>query len=356
MLELKKKFSPEKYEAQLLVEAEENTFRLDQFVALFLESFSRQNIKKKIARGEVQIKDRPFPHKASVKVYEGEVVTIFTPRGELEDEYWNGKKLELQFDPEVIFENDDLVAISKPAYMVTHPTGQHLFNCATVYFEHKYQKTVHSIHRLDRETSGVLLLGKNPAAAQRITSLFENDVVKKCYFFMAHKKKDDYQFPIMANERLGQENDYIPRLFVHCYPEKSKNGKYAQTKLVELFQNDDYLLGLALPKTGRQHQIRAHAAFHALPLVGDKLYNGDPRIFMRFKDGVATKEDHDLMDLHRHALHATALKLNWPNQDNPTLFRAPIPQDFKKWIQKRIPEVDIPKLESEIDALIKDLF
>lgn len=356
MLELKKSFSPEKYEVLLLVEAEENGQRLDQFVSLFLGSFSRQQVKKKIARGEVQIEGRPYPHKSSVKVYEGEKVLVFTPRGDLEDEYWNGEKLELQFEPEVIFENEDVVAISKPAYMVTHPTGQHLFNCATVYFESKYNKTIHSIHRLDRETSGVLLLGKNPTAAQTVTSLFENDVVKKCYFFMAKKTKAHVKLPIVAKERLGQEADYIPRLYVHCYDENCSDGKHAETTLLELFQNDEYVLGLAMPKTGRQHQIRAHAAFHGLPLVGDKLYNGDPTIFMRFKDGIATPEDHDLMDLSRHALHSTALKLNWPSRDNPTLFRAPIPLDFKKWMTKRIPEVNISELELKIDTLIKDLF
>ena len=356
MLELKKKFSPEKYEVKLLVEAQEDAYRLDQFVGLFLESFSRQNVKKKIARGEVRIDGRPYPHKASVKVYEGEHVNIFTPRGDLEDEFWNGKKLELQFEPEIIFENDDLVAISKPAYMVTHPTGQHLFNCATVYFENKYQKTMHSIHRIDRETSGILLLGKNPPAAQKVTALFENDEVSKCYFFMAHNNNQGLTFPFVANERMGQEDDYIPRLFVHCYPENDSRGKHAQTRFAKIFANEKYFLGLAFPKTGRQHQIRAHAAFHGLPLVGDKLYNGNPQIFMRFKDGIATQEDHDLMDLPRHALHATGLKMNWPSKNDPTLFRAPIPQDFKNWIQMKIPEVDIKKLELEIDALIKDFF
>ena len=356
MLELKKKFTTDLYEVLLLVEQEEDCFRLDQFVSLFLESFSREQIKKKIARGEVKIENRPYPHKASVKVYHGEKVLIFTPRGDLEDEYWNGQKLELQFDPEIIFENDDVVAISKPAYMVTHPTGQHLFNCATVYFENKYNKTVHSIHRLDRETSGVLLLGKNPKAAQKVTDLFENDIVKKCYFFMARKNKPHYDFPIIANERLGQLPDYIPRLYTHCFPEDSNQGKHAHTELYCLYENETYVLGIAMIKTGRQHQIRAHAAFHGLPLVGDKLYNGDPTVFMRFKDGDATKEDHDLMDLHRHGLHSTALKLNWPSKNDPTLFRAPIPLDFKDWIRERIPKVDIAKLENDIDDLIKKLF
>lgn len=355
MAEISKKFSSDKYEVVFSVEPEEDGLRLDQYCMTFLASFSRQQIKRKIQRGEVRIMGRPHPHKPSSKVYENEHIMIFTPRGELEDEYWNGEKIKLQLDPEILFENDDIVAISKPAYMTTHPTGKHLFNCATVYLETKYQKTVHSIHRLDRETSGVLLLGRNPAAAQTMTALFENNQVRKCYFFMAHKKNTPH-LPFTANERMGSQDNFIPRLFVHCYKEDSSEGKHAQTTFYMLEESDDYMLGLAFPKTGRQHQIRTHAAFHGLPLIGDKLYNGDPQVFIRFKDGIATKEDHDKMQLPRHALHSTALLLEWPSPERPTLLRAPIPQDFIPWIQKNFNDLCMKKLELKIDRLIKDFF
>jgi 23S rRNA pseudouridine1911/1915/1917 synthase len=355
MAEISKKFTSDKYEVVFSVEPEEDGMRLDQYCQTFLASFSRQQIKKKIERGEVKIFKRPYPHKPSVKVYEGEHIMIFTPKGDLEDEYWNGEKLKLQLDPEILYETDDIVAISKPAYMTTHPTGKHLFNCATVYLETKYNKTVHSIHRLDRETSGVLLLGRNPKSAQVMTSLFENDEVSKCYFYMAHKNHPPH-FPFVAKERMGAEDDFIPRLYVHCYEETSDQGKHAQTTFDKIFENDDYILGLAFPKTGRQHQIRTHAAHHGFPLIGDKLYNGDPAVFMRFKDGEATKEDHDKMQISRHALHSTALLINWPSKEKPTLFRAPIPQDFIEWIKVKLPEVKIEELESKVDGLIKNFF
>lgn len=355
MAEIYKKFSPEIYEAIYLVDEEQDGMRLDQYCAIYLQSFSRQQIKKKIAAGEVQILERPYPHKASVKVYHREKVKIHTPRGTLEDEYWNGEKLELKLDPDIIFEDDDILAISKPAYMTTHPTGKHLFNCATVYFEDKYGHTIHSIHRLDRETSGVQLLGKNPKAAQICTDLFEKDLVSKCYFFMAHKQQEN-NFPFVANERMDSEDDFIPRLYVHAYPENSPKGKHAQTKLISLYENEHYLLGLAFPKTGRQHQIRVHAAHYGLPLIGDKLYNGDPTVFMRFKDEVATKEDHDLMQISRHALHALALKIAYPDQNNPKLFRAPLPHDFKEWIAKNLPSLTIEELENKIDTYLQEQF
>lgn len=356
MGEVSKKFTTQLYEAVYQVEEDQDGMRLDQYCATFFVTFSRQQIKKKIAAGEVQILNRPYPHKASVKVYEYEKVRITTPRGDLEDEYWRGEKMDLEFTPEILFEDKDIIAISKPSYMTTHPTGKHLFNCATVFFEQRDEKTIHSIHRLDRETSGVLLLAKNPKAAQICTDHFEKNKVNKCYFFMAHKRDmSKTSFPFVANERLGNIEEFVPRLYVHCFDFNSLEGKHAQTTFHSIWEDDEYILGLAFPKTGRQHQIRAHAAFHGFPLIGDKLYNGDPKIFQRFKDAVATKEDHDLMDLSRHALHATAIQFPYPKEEN-LLINAPIPNDFKAWIKLRLASVDIEDLEANIKSVIVDTF
>jgi len=354
MGEIYKKFTTKLYEAIYSVDEEFDGIRLDTFVQNYMPSFSRQQVKKKIARGEVIIKGRPSPHKPSVKVYHREEIKMFTPREDLEDEYWRGKKLELDLEPGIIFEDENVLAISKPSYMATHPSGKHLFNCATVFFEEKYGHTMHSIHRIDRETSGLLLLAKNPAAANLCTDLFEKDLVSKCYFFIS-EIKDLPEFPFVAKERLGNVENFIPRLLMHCFNEDSMAGKHAQTTFHSIWKNDKYLIGLARPKTGRQHQIRSHAAHHGFPLIGDKLYNGDPTVFMRFKDGVATPDDHDRMDLNRHGLHAMALRLGYPSRDKPSLYRAPIPQDFIEWIAKNLPAVDMDALLKDTDELIQNV-
>lgn len=355
MSEISKSFSPDKFEAVFKVDEDQDGIRLDQFCANFLASFSRNQIKQKIVAGEVRILDRPFPHKPSVKVYHNEIITLHTLRGTLEDEYWRGEKLELELDPQVIFEDSKLLVVSKPPYMTTHPTGRHLFNCATVFFEHKLGHPMHSIHRLDRETSGVQVLGKNPKSAEKFSKFFEEEKVSKCYFLIAHKKLD-FNLPLTANERLGCLDSFVPRLYVHCFPESSSEGKEASTHFELIFENESYVLALAFPKTGRTHQIRAHAAHHGFPLLGDKLYNGDPSVFMRFKDDLALIEDFDLMQISRHALHAIALKFPYPSSSEPQIFRAGIPKDLRSWITTHIKEIGPNELDPMIEKVLLKTF
>ena len=346
MATLFKRFTPDLYEACYSVEEEEDGLRLDKYLSRFFPSFSREQIKRKITNGQVRIKNRPHPHKPNSKVYLDEEVYIFTPKGELEDELWDGEKLPLP-DPTLIAKEEDLIVVNKPPFMTTHPTGKHLFYCATVYFEQEFEHTVHSIHRLDRETSGIQLLALNPKTATRYTDDFENGRVKKAYFLIAHKKKDP-GFPFSAKERMDHDMDYVPRVFVHCYPEDSDMGRSAHTDFELLVEKDDYYLALAFPHTGRQHQIRTHAAHHGFPLLGDKLYNGDPTVFMRFKDLIATKEDHELMQIPRHALHSVGIKL--PDKD---VFIADLPYDLTEWIKNTL-KLDIEQLEGSIHKIVKD--
>ncbi len=350
---LEKSFSRNKYYAKYLVDEEHEGMRLDQFIQIYLASFSRQAVKEKIKNGDVIIEGRNAPHRPSVKIHHKEIITLITKRTVHEDEYWHGEIIELDEVPKIIFEDDDLLVIDKPPFMSTHPTGKHLFNCATVYFESIYKKTVHSIHRLDRETSGVLLLGKNPTAAQILTAHFENDRVKKCYFFIAEIDDSKYQgsSEFTANERMGSTEEGLKRVYINHFPEDSKHGKHACTFFKILHNENGYILGLAFPRTGRQHQIRVHAMIHGLPLIGDKLYLGSFEMFQRFKDNLASDGDHSKMQLPRHALNAMALKI--PYQGKDRIFEGKLPDDLKKWIDQKL-TISADKIEKiawkEIEA------
>lgn len=352
MSEIEKSFTTERYVVTYPVLQEHDNLRLDQFIMTCMPTLSRQFLKRKIEKGEVVISGRKPPHKASVKVHYGERVTVTTHNdGMIEDELWRGVPVPRDEAPTIIYEDAGLLVINKPPFMITHPAGKNLFYCATVWFETIYKHTIHSIHRLDRETTGILMLGKNPKVTQKVSLLFEEDKVKKCYFLIAHKNANATPFPFTAKERLGRDENAIPQGMISAYPENSTEGKEAETHFELLHESKDFVLALAFPLTGRQHQIRVHAATHGYPLLGDKLYNGDTGIFMRFKDLVPTDEDHEKMQIPRQALHAVALKLSYPAEEK-THFIAPLPLDLSRWLQEKL-SLEHETIEKLIEEKVK---
>ncbi|MBF0299280.1 MAG: hypothetical protein HQK51_11205, partial [Oligoflexia bacterium] len=278
---------------------------------------------------------------------------------ELEYEHWFNENLKIDTKPLTIHEDDQIIITSKPPFMATYPTGRHSFNCVTVHYENIHKKPLHSIHRLDRETSGTLILGKNPTISRSISFCFEHNLVKKCYFLIAKNKLNlsAQSFPLTAEERIGRSKDFFSRVLMNTFDKDSAEGKEAKTIFRFIDQIDNYLLLLAYPHTGRQHQIRVHAAAHGFPLIGDKIYNGDPNLFIRYKDKVTTEQDYEELELPRHALHAIALNFPYDpniniaqlpvnernskniksimNNTKRTIFTTPIPNDLREWIKSK---------------------
>jgi len=354
MAQLEKSYTENVQKSLYEVEQSEEGMRLDQFAQQYFQTFSREQIKKKILSGEIFIHKRPGKIKSSTKLFCKEIVEVVIIKSSHEDEYWQGEKLLIEVAPKIIFEDNDLLVIEKPPFMSTHPAGKHIFYCATVYFEKFHKKTIHSIHRLDRETSGVLLLAKNPQVANIMTEQFEQSNVKKCYFFISKiteqfKNIDEFT----ANEKLGNPGTGRDRVIVNAYDPDSFDGKTALTYFKIIHKENGYALGLAFPQTGRQHQIRVHAMTHGLPLIGDKLYLGGYALFQRFKDNLATLDDHELVELPRHALHSMGLKI--PYQNQISRFIGTLPEDIKGWIKKKL-SLNIEDLEKEVREKILQYF
>lgn len=344
-----KTYEGEIFRLKWSVGPEHQNLRLDQFLGMHFKTLSREEIKRKIQKGECLIINRPDSKKPSSKIKALDIIKIDIKKDTNEDEYWKGEKI--IFDqPKEIFEDEDIIVTNKPPYMSTHPTGRHLFHCATVHYEQKLNlNTVHSIHRLDRETSGVLLLGKNPNIANKLTTEFENSMIKKCYFFIAKKNNDQITTEFRAKERMDNPESGLKKVIVEFYPEESNLGKHAETDFLIIDEKNNFCFGLAFPKTGRTHQIRVHALAHGIPLVGDKLYLGGYEMFQRFKDEIATIDDHDQMILTRHALHATALEI--PYKGKKRLFFAEIPTDMANFLVKEFetsPELINEKIKNII--------
>ena len=335
---IEKKFTSQFYKAVFLVEKGDDGLRLDQFVRRTFTPFSREMIKKKILCGEITLQGQV--KRPATKVHVGQKVMVLSH-----------KKQESILEPSLVFEDENIFVVSKPPFMLTHPTGRHLFNCATTYLGEKWGGSIHSIHRLDRETSGLLLLGKNATVSRQLTREFEQGSVKKCYFFVA-KKKEAYhgQKSFTENARLAPSEGM--RVSVRHYDARCGEGKRAKTHFEILRDLDSHVLGLAFPQTGRQHQIRVHAMINGLPLLGDKLYLGGFDLFQRFKDKTASPRDHQLMQLPRHALHATGLCMAYKGENKS--FVDAIPEDLRQWMTSF--GINGEKLQEEIKKLIEDYF
>lgn len=351
---VEKKFYEDRYEANCQVADECHDMRIDLFVQMHFPSFTREFVKRKIDKNEVQILGRTGVLKPSTKIKKRDKIFIVCFRDKIEDEYWAGKKID--FEPmQIIYNHENFCVVNKPPFMCAHPTGKHVFYCATVYAEKDLGTQCSTVHRLDRETSGLLVLSKNSEYGNLLSSQFEKHQVQKFYFFIAQKNKTNQQvkFPFTANERIGENTSstITSRLFMQCFDQNSDFGKSAKTYFDLIAENENYICGLAMPKSGRQHQIRVHAAFHGFPLIGDKIYFEGYQLFQKFKDGLAQDEDFKKMILPRHALHAIGIEFLQLNL-NPKSFIAPLPRDLASFIELQM-NFNIDEISSKTNEKIK---
>ncbi len=346
-------FEHDKYTVVYQVPVALDGARLDLFVSEKFETLSREFIKRKIKKSEIFIVGRPVPLKPHTLVKGNDRVIMVCFRESNEDENWQGQPLPIEERPELVYEDKKIIVISKPPFMAAHPTGRHLYNCATIALERMKGIPFSCCHRLDRETSGLLVMSGHTESVREILSQFENKLVRKVYFFIARKgQTPTSKFPFIANESMDKDlSTHLP--MVKIFSNDTDEGKKSQTLFELLHEENGYLVGLAFPHTGRLHQIRVHAAHHGFPLVGDKLYNGDPSIFERFKDGLANDSDHEIMQMPRHALHSIAI--NFTYEGARKTFISHIPLDLKNWLKDNM-FCNIEKLEESIKNRIESYF
>ncbi len=300
---------------------------------MHIPNVSRRHIQQNIFDKTIVRTNRPGKLKASTTIQPGDVLYMATHRKEFAPLLWNHQPLPQPEISDIVFETDQYMVINKPPHMSTYPTGPHLFDCATVHLEAMGKGTMHPVHRLDRETSGLLVMAKSSLYAQKLTQLFENHQTRKTYALIAHRPAKNSVFPCSVQQRLGMIEGHIPRQKMHCFAPDRPEGKPSHTDFVHVHSLADHVILLAQPKTGRQHQIRAHAAYLGYPLLGDKMYQQDKNIFTRFSTHTQTQEDYDYMGLARHALHAFHLQLGG---DLSKSFQCALAQDMQTWLEDHL--------------------
>lgn len=290
--------------------------RLDQALAILFPEHSRSRLQNWIKSGDVQLNKQIINQKQ--RVQSGDLVEIYTSL-EPQDE-WIAENIPL----EIIYEDDYLLVINKPAGIVVHPGAgnpQHTLLNALLHYDPKleYVPRAGIVQRLDKDTSGVMVIARTPESHTSLVAALQ-----------AREISREYQTVVTGVMTAGGKIDQP----VGRHPQKRtqmavvKNGKGAVThyRIIKKYRSYTHLrVNL---ETGRTHQIRVHMAWLKNPIVGDPVYAGRAKL-----PKTATPElIHVLQTFPRQALHASAISLKHPVTGETLQYVSPLPDDIQHLI------------------------
>jgi len=298
--------------------------RLDQYLVSLFPDYSRSIVQKVIDAGGVLVNDAPA--KASYRVRHGDRIRIWPP------EPTHDLPVPENIPLEVLYEDEFLAVINKPADMVVHPAKGHwsgtLVNALQYRFSNlsqlngDYRPGI--VHRLDRDTSGVILVAKDEFAHRELSDQFERRKVFKEYVAITAGVLDrdsDY-----IEGRIGRHPQDRVKMIVTDEEEVGKEA-CSYYEVIERFRG--FTFCRINPRTGRTHQIRVHLASVGCPVLADKVYGG--RDCLKLSDLVPGLDpDADELLFERQALHASRLRIQHPQSKRIIEAEAPLPPDFVK--------------------------
>ncbi|MBL4575149.1 MAG: RluA family pseudouridine synthase [Opitutaceae bacterium] len=230
----------------------------------------------------------------------------------------------------ILLETEDLLVLNKPGLVVCHPSKFGPWSSLVgACREFCGLDPMHLVFRLDRETSGVVVLAKNKAAAGRFQGAVERRNVHKSYIAILEGELSEI---VEVDKPLGRDVESV--VFSKDTVTDAEGSKGAQTRFEPVVCTHGYTIVKVYPKTGRKHQIRAHAQWLGTSVVGDKIYGPDARLFLQFIETGWTPELAKKLGLKRQALHAMRIAFDFPGA--PEAFNAPVPQDMELFCQERM--------------------
>lgn len=287
--------------------------RLDKFLVDCLPELSRSRIQNLIKDGFVQV-NGALPHKAG-QVLEGPAtVQVILPPPEPSDLIPEAIPLE------IVFENDDLLVVNKPAGMVVHPAAGHqastLVHAALAHAPEMEgiggEQRPGVVHRLDKNTSGLILLAKNDQTHRWLQDQFRLRKIEKVYLALVDGRPPTPSGRIEAP--IGRDPKARKKMAVVSL-EKGRPA-YSEYRTLETFA--EHTLLEVHPITGRTHQIRLHLAFVGCPVAGDTIYG----------------KRHSSIPLERHFLHAARLTVRLRDAKQPSTFEAPLPPELSNLLDQ----------------------
>jgi 23S rRNA pseudouridine1911/1915/1917 synthase len=300
--------------------------RLDQFLVGLFPDYSRSVVQRVIDDGGVEVNGKTA--KPSYKVRHDDQIRIRTP------EPTHPTPVAENIPLDIIYEDESVAVVNKPADMVVHPAKGHwsgtLVNALRYHFEHlssangDYRPGI--VHRLDRDTSGVILVAKENLAHQNLSMQFETRKIFKEYLAITAGVLDRDSDYIEA--RIGHHPHDRIKMTV-CEDEDDEDAKDACSyyEVIERFRGHSFCR--VQPRTGRTHQIRVHLASVGCPVLADKVYSGRDKILLSdLAPGISAEQDEVL--LPRQALHAHRLRFRHPRKGTVVEVEAPLPPEFQK--------------------------
>lgn len=278
--------------------------RLDKFLGENCPGISRTQAQKLIDDGYVTVNHRQ--EKASYKLEAGDVIEVSIPTPA-------SSNLQPEAIPiKILYEDEDLLVIDKPAGLTTHPAPGHpshtLVNAILSHLTNISESDSTRpgiVHRLDKDTSGVMLVAKNTAALANLSDQFKSRSVKKTYVTLVQGKLKPEQGIIEAP--IGRDAGDRKKMSVTG----ESRGRYARTNYYVMKYVGNYSLLEIMPETGRTHQIRVHLAAIGYPVVGDETYGAKSPY------------------LKRQFLHARKIGFNLPASGKWVEFESPLPEDLE---------------------------
>ncbi len=305
-------------EVELVVESAYDGLRLDRYLCAKLGKLSRNRVQRIIERDLVAPALKP----ASI-VRTGTRVRL---RRLAADEPETPRSFT------TLFLDDELLVIDKPAGLPVHPSASYHLGTVVGRIRERYGEGFASpVHRLDRETSGVLVAARTPEALRQVSAGFVDGDVTKTYHAIVHGHPAEDVFDIDAPIAMGSE---LVRIGVRIDAQAGRPSR-TTVRVLRRFEALGRLLALveARPHTGRQHQIRVHLAHVGHGVLGDKIYP-DGAIYDRFTRAAMTDDDRRTLLLERQALHASALTLRKPSTGEPMTFTADLPEELRALLGK----------------------
>jgi RluA family pseudouridine synthase len=238
----------------------------------------------------------------------------------------------------ILHEEKTFLVAVKPGNLPSHADGNFIKNTLIYILNERlkdrgFKGKLNLVHRLDRETSGLMVVSKDRTASQNLTQQFESGTVSKEYLAMAKGVIKENEFQVEGFIGLDLQSQVAIRRKV--FPEGEPHSKISSTRFEKIKQFQTSTLLRCVPKTGRTSQIRVHLDSIGHPLIGDKLYGRSDEEFLDYVRHVKAGGDPawaGRLETPRHMLHAWRLGFQHPVTGQKMLFEAPIPDDFQKYL------------------------